>query len=212
MNEAPSQIGAKRRQRKADRRVARTLRNIRRAFYELLAEKELEKITVSEITQRADIDRKTFYLHYASIEELVEEESRAVADRLTRTLVTEDPADGDPFKLRRLFAELIAISDAAPQAYRRALKTMSTDQLAKQLSMPVCGAAFEAFGIEAEDDRRACRYLVLFCLSGTLSAFSLYLEEDDTPTAEEILAIVDDATALMKGKLAGRRKAAEGLS
>ena len=37
---------------------------IKSAFIQLLTEKELEKITIQDITQRADINRGTFYLHY----------------------------------------------------------------------------------------------------------------------------------------------------
>ncbi|SUM34704.1 transcriptional regulator [Staphylococcus gallinarum] len=37
---------------------------IKSAFIQLLTEKDLEKITIQDITQRADINRGTFYLHY----------------------------------------------------------------------------------------------------------------------------------------------------
>lgn len=212
MKETCTKLGSSRQRKSSDRRVLRTRRNIREAFFQLLNDKDPEKITVSEIANLADIDRKTFYLHYASIEDLVEEEAHAVVKRLTRVIVEDGPSEGDPFGMRKLVSELIAVSDSAPQAYRRALRTMSNEQLVKLLSEPVCEAVFEARGIEAEEDLRACRYLVLFCLSGALSAFSLYLEEDDTPTAEEVLEIVDAATALMNGRLADRRSGASKAS
>lgn len=47
-----------------DRRVRKTKAAIKSAFIQLLTEKELEKITIQDITQRADINRGTFYLHY----------------------------------------------------------------------------------------------------------------------------------------------------
>lgn len=197
MKETRAQGSLLRQSSKNDRRVIRTRRSIRKAFFELLSEKDVDKITVAELARLADIDRKTFYLHYASIEDLVEEETRTVVERLTKVIVSENRTVDNPFNLRALFTELIALSDSSPQAYRRALKTMSTDQLAKQLCEPVCQTLFETYNITADDDCRACRYMVLFCLSGTLSAFSLYLEEDDTPTAEEILEIADNATALI---------------
>ena len=48
-----------------DRRVRRTKRAIRNAFAELLSEKPYEEITVTDITELADINRKTFYNYYA---------------------------------------------------------------------------------------------------------------------------------------------------
>ena len=49
-----------------DRRVARTKKAIREAYFDLLKEKRTTKITISDISRKADIDRKTFYLHYSS--------------------------------------------------------------------------------------------------------------------------------------------------
>lgn len=45
----------------------RSRRMIQRALVELLQEKELDKITVTDIVTRADINRGTFYAHYADI-------------------------------------------------------------------------------------------------------------------------------------------------
>lgn len=53
-----------------DRRVNRTKRQIKTAFISLLSEKELSQITVSEITNQADIGRGTFYTHYQDIYDL----------------------------------------------------------------------------------------------------------------------------------------------
>lgn len=43
---------------------------IKRAFLELLREKSAEKITVTDIVNRADINRGTFYAHYSDINSL----------------------------------------------------------------------------------------------------------------------------------------------
>ena len=53
--------------RKKDLRVVKTERAIYRALIELLQKKELEKITVSELAELAEINKATFYLHYADI-------------------------------------------------------------------------------------------------------------------------------------------------
>ncbi|MGN0072305.1 MAG: TetR/AcrR family transcriptional regulator [Coriobacteriales bacterium] len=60
-------------EQKLDRRQRRSRAAIREAFTELLQEKDLSQITVTEIARRADRDRKTFYLHYGSIDDLIDE-------------------------------------------------------------------------------------------------------------------------------------------
>lgn len=60
-------------ERKIDRRVIKTKRAILDAFMGLVATMPYEKITISALAREANIDRKTFYLHYASIDDLLED-------------------------------------------------------------------------------------------------------------------------------------------
>ncbi|GIO23582.1 TetR/AcrR family transcriptional regulator [Oceanobacillus sp. J11TS1] len=50
--------------KKIDRRIAKSQKAIRKAFLEMLLEEGFESITIKDITERADLSRKTFYLHY----------------------------------------------------------------------------------------------------------------------------------------------------
>lgn len=65
---------------KADLRVKRTRAAIKTAFEELVVEVGLDKITVASLTERAGINRKTFYLHYETIEDLFDETVNAILD------------------------------------------------------------------------------------------------------------------------------------
>lgn len=60
-------------EKKEYRSAVRSRRLIRGAFLELLEEKPFEKITVTDIVNRADINRSTFYAHYTDVMALVEE-------------------------------------------------------------------------------------------------------------------------------------------
>lgn len=51
--------------RKVDRRVRYTKMILRNCLVELLNEKPLEKITVKEICEKADVNRGTFYSHFS---------------------------------------------------------------------------------------------------------------------------------------------------
>ena len=60
-------------ERKTDLRVIKTRKAIKDTFKEMIMEKDASEITVKELTDRAMIHRKTFYLHYTSIEALYED-------------------------------------------------------------------------------------------------------------------------------------------
>lgn len=50
--------------KKNNRRTVYTRNVIRESFLALLSEQDLQKITVTDITKKADINRGTFYQHY----------------------------------------------------------------------------------------------------------------------------------------------------
>ncbi|GAB4492730.1 MAG: TetR/AcrR family transcriptional regulator [Anaerolineales bacterium] len=64
---------------KIDRRVLRTRQILRQSLMALVKEKGYENVSVEEITQRADIGRATFYLHYHDKEELLLDEFSEMA-------------------------------------------------------------------------------------------------------------------------------------
>ena len=71
------------RERSKDLRVRRTINSIRRAFFELVLEKNYNEISITELTERAGINRKTFYLHFSSLDDFVSEiEEEIVTDIL----------------------------------------------------------------------------------------------------------------------------------
>lgn len=51
----------------------RSKKMIRTAFIELLSEKDISKITVVDIVERADLSRNTFYAHYQDVYAVLEE-------------------------------------------------------------------------------------------------------------------------------------------
>lgn len=63
---------------KTDRRTLKTRKAICEALAGLLTEKELRKVTVQEIADKADVNRVTFYKHYLDVYDLydkIEEET-----------------------------------------------------------------------------------------------------------------------------------------
>jgi len=67
-------------EKKEYRSAIRSRKAIRLAFMELLKEKSFEKITVTDIVKRADINRSTFYAHYPDVMGLIEEIQNEVLD------------------------------------------------------------------------------------------------------------------------------------
>ncbi|MCI5744928.1 MAG: TetR family transcriptional regulator [Erysipelotrichaceae bacterium] len=71
---------------KVDKRVEKTRSAIILAFKEMIIEKDFNQLTVKELAQRANINRKTFYLHYQSLDEILFDLTLEVSDLLFESL------------------------------------------------------------------------------------------------------------------------------
>jgi len=80
---------------KLDPRVLRTRQLIRDAFVDLLGEIDVEKITVNRITERATINRVTFYLHYKDIPDMLEKMADDIISEMQQAIneVDEQPSE-----------------------------------------------------------------------------------------------------------------------
>ena len=68
-------------EKKQDRRVVKTKKAIRSAFVQLLGKKDVEKITIKELAETADVDRKTVYNYYNGVADILGElENEMVSD------------------------------------------------------------------------------------------------------------------------------------
>lgn len=56
---------------KEDRRVRRTQKLLKESLVQLMSEKAFKDITIKDITERADLNRGTFYLHYSDTYDLL---------------------------------------------------------------------------------------------------------------------------------------------
>lgn len=73
----------------------RSKKLIRQAFVELLQEKDFEKITVTDIVKRADINRGTFYAHYPDI--------RGIMDQIVNEIMEKVQGVLNEFHYHRFF-------------------------------------------------------------------------------------------------------------
>jgi AcrR family transcriptional regulator len=69
----------------SDKRIKRSKKYLKNALLDLLEIKALKEITITDIVQKADVNRGTFYKHYQCKEDLLEELIDDVLSDLTRS-------------------------------------------------------------------------------------------------------------------------------
>ena len=95
-----------------DLRIQKTMAAIKESFEGLICEKEYNEITVTELCQRAKINKKTFYHYYPTLDDLLEEMqmelSSAYIERVKDYRLPEDAE-----KVNRIFFEYSAAQGLA---------------------------------------------------------------------------------------------------
>lgn len=72
---------------KVDRRVRKTKAALRAGLMELMQKKSIREITVSELVEKVDINRSTFYLHYNDIYDMLAKiEEELINELMTVTI------------------------------------------------------------------------------------------------------------------------------
>lgn len=88
-----------------DLRERKTKRSIKNAFLELRAQKTLERITVKELAELAEISKATFYLHYKDIYDLSSQLQNEVIHSILDDVIQPDVSPWDTVKLTRTLFE-----------------------------------------------------------------------------------------------------------
>ena len=102
--------------------AVRSRKMIQRALVALLQEKELDKITVTDIVTRADINRGTFYAHYTDIsmvlDSIMEHVCQTLREALEKQLLWEKRPDA-----RLILQHLQHMIEADLEFYRNAIRS-----------------------------------------------------------------------------------------
>lgn len=126
---APEAQGA----RKTDRRILRTRRMLRDALLSLMQEKDFSEISARDITDRADLNRGTFYLHYDSTEQLLESIYIDVLNDIEQTIDVFQPQQKQE-SLRRIVDHIVNYIEESRTLFRCLLLNIQSDAMVRGMA------------------------------------------------------------------------------
>lgn len=77
----------------SDKRVIRTKKAIKAALFKIMEEKDISSITISELSQQASVNRRTFYMHYRNITDILDEIEGELVEALGQLVKQFDVSD-----------------------------------------------------------------------------------------------------------------------
>ena len=166
------------------------------SLIELLEEKELEYITVKEICQRAGVNRSTFYLHYETIADLVNETAETIDRRFLsyfpqdRRALMDSPDRKDLVLVSREYLlPYLRFIQENKKVYRAAFKNpvgMQTDARYRKLRQYVLEPIMERF--EIPDPHRP--YYIAYYVEGVFAIVKEWLGRDCADEVETVIEII----------------------
>ena len=109
-----------------DLRTLKTKRAIEEAFLELVTEKDFSSVKITEIAERAEVNRNTIYLHYSSKEGIVSKiVERTFAQEFNELDINDFIKVGSKKEAKRLFNLVYQVLQKNERAYRLILADSS---------------------------------------------------------------------------------------
>ena len=166
-----------------------TRANLREAFWELYAERPVEKISVREITDRAGYNRETFYLYYHDVYELLEEIEETVLGNIER-LVNERLLKGDKLDFSQHMGLILRLAGRSRDYTRVLLGPHGDPAFSRRLKEIISPLVDRFFLPAAELDEQARRVVREFYLSGILATIRTWTAEENPMPIDQLIQLV----------------------
>ena len=170
------------------------------ALLDLLEEKDLEYITVKEICRQAGVNRSTFYLHYETIADLVDEALEMINQRfLSYFPQQEEEVLGNMDRREREELILVTREYLLPylcfirdnkKVYRAAFRnpgSMGANTRYRELKQHILGPILERFAIPAASRP----YYIAYYIEGIAAIIKEWLRQDCGDEVEMIADIIE---------------------
>ncbi len=177
---------------KLDKRVVKTRAAIHDAFRQLIATCGLDKVTVSALARQAKIDRKTFYLHYSSVQALFDEEVETLVERIL-SCIDISRVDADRAgQLRGVLDEVEAIISSDVDFFAYVARSLSLEFTLNHIRAAVATYMERQYGLEAEQVPEPQLIRLRFMLAGAVAVYGEWLRGDHSQPIGEVSQVVFD--------------------
>ena len=172
-------------EKKVDRRVIKTRRQLKKGLAALMKEKSVNQITVKELVEEVDINRSTFYLHFKDIQDLLREIEENMEAQIKRA-IEEHPIVSGNENAFYFIEDMFRVLDEEREI-SKALVGPNGDmgfihRIERIIKENSRGTLEKMFPGKKED----LKYFYAFCLSGCLGLVKVWLNEGEEKSPEEM--------------------------
>lgn len=176
----------------------KTKKLIKNTFAELIKEnKELNKITVSELVKRADINRSTFYNHYDNIYSVAEE----LEDEIIQVLLENSQTLTSINDIFDYFDTIINYLEENENIYRLLLSSKDPLIFLSELSTDISNKLYIVLSNNLKlSDKKSLLFDISFFTGGIIYQILKYFNNDSNYSLQEINAYAKKLVTILFNK------------
>ena len=176
-------------EKKTDRRVRRTRALLRQALTELLETKDARSITVQELTDRADVNRGTFYAHYRDVFDMMDKMQEELFEELSLLMdqYDEEKLRGD---LTPVLVDVFRFVEKNRDLLPIFLERQVTDHFFQGLNEIILQRCLSRWaGLYHMSETPGGLYCLEFVVSGMVGMVRVWIQQGFREKPEEMAAI-----------------------
>lgn len=172
-----------------DRRCRKTKQVIRETLLQLLKEKKLTQITISELADEADINRKSFYNHYESIYEVLDE---LVEECVARMLIlfSDDALEVYIKNPNSFFLALAEELKNNEEFYEILIESEENLKLIQKVTERIKQYFCKSEKLIVYTENPYFEYFISFIVSGMTAAYNIWFKSEKKISLEELSAFI----------------------
>lgn len=171
-----------------DLRVQKTISAIKSAFEDLICTQDYEKITVKALCDKAQINKKTFYRYYDSLDDLLKETQNLIIyeylDKISKYSLPED--------LEQINREFFIFSASKGIFYEKITSSVSYSYIRNQMIQNVMDQTwYQSKWMQSLSPSKQ-KISLGFIQSSSLEIYRQWVQDGKRIPLEEIIAISND--------------------
>lgn len=174
---------------KTDRRVRKTKARLLESLMTLMQEKDIKDISVKELSDLADINRGTFYLHYRDTQELLDSIVQELVGELDAVIRKYPPQElkDNPFPvIYEAFSAFARHADFLPF-----LQQNGNPELLDKLKELISEMLYtEWLPMHSEQKPEDYPYINAFLVSGITEVFRVWVQSGMKKSARDLAALI----------------------
>jgi len=168
-----------------DKRCRKTRKAIKTSLIRLMSQKEISDITITEIADDADINRKTFYAHYRDIYDILDEIENDLIEKLFHILDNADILKSmyNPYPL---FRELTSEINKDFEFYKLLVQSKNYNSLLDKIQETLKTRFLELIKDTAKIDRDIFSFMIDFVSSGITAVYKAWFRSERNISLEQL--------------------------